>query len=189
MSEESMQQPTERSEESIRSLEGTLTVESVRSVAMTEAAYVFLMRVLHEHAPHVIRYAFYDMGFRVGEQLMAAYPVGVAGPERAFRQLVDNYKLMGYGDLEVVHFDLREPEARLTGTNLFETAVAIRSGVYRTPRCVDHYSRGMFAGFLSKLLDREVVCEEVACQFRGDERCEFVVLPFERSGSAAQERR
>jgi len=48
----------------------------------------------------------------------------------------------------------------------------------RTPRTVDHYSRGMFAGFFSQLLGQEVVCEEMACQAKGDDTCEFVIMPF-----------
>ncbi len=150
----------------------------VRAVVMTEAAYVFLLKVLHEHAPHALKYAFYDMGYRVGEQLMGVVAGRAEQPERAFRYLVETYRQAGYGDMEVLHFDLEGAEARLAGTNLFEAQVARASGVYRTPRCVDHYSRGMFAGFLSSLLGREVVCEELACQHRGDERCEFVVMPF-----------
>lgn len=182
--------------ETIRSEKGVLTLGPARVVVMTEIAYVFLMKILHEHAPHVIKYAFYDMGYRVGQQLMGALQVDDGDPEAAFRRLVESYKQSGYGNLEVVHFDLAQPEARLAGTDLFETSVATQSGTVRSPRCVDHYSRGMFAGFLSKLLGREVVCEEIACQFRGDARCEFIVLPFEReavtgplSATAAQERR
>ncbi len=42
---------------------------------------------------------------------------------------------------------------------------------------MDHYSRGMFAGFMSYLIGREVVCEEMPCEFRGDGACEVVILP------------
>ncbi|MCL4532025.1 MAG: hypothetical protein M1582_02350, partial [Actinobacteria bacterium] len=98
-------------------------------------------------APHALKYAFYDMGYRVGEELMGALAGAGVDPEAAFRRLVETYKRSGYGNLEVLEFDLSGPEARLAGTDLFEAAVARESGVYRTPRCVDHYSRGMFAGF------------------------------------------
>ena len=163
----------------MKSENGRFTLGPVRAVVTTQAAYVFMMEVLHEHAPHALKYAFYDMGYRVGEDLMSAIPVSGRDPEEAFRHLVETYKQAGYGKLEVLEFDLNRPEARLVGTDLFETAVAGESGVYRTPRCVDHYSRGMFAGFMSNLLGREVVCEEIACQYRGDARCEFLILPFD----------
>ncbi len=166
--------------------QGVLSIGAGRAIVTSEAAYVFLMKVLHEHAPHALKYAFYDMGYRVGEDLAAALPQGNPAPEEGFRSLVETYMRSGYGHLEVSQVDFQIPEARLVGTNLFETEVARHSGIYRTPRCVDHYSRGLFAGFMSKLLGREVVCEEISCEYRGDERCEFVVLPFNgRSASAA----
>lgn len=52
------------------------------------------------------------------------------------------------------------------------------SEIYRTPRAVDHYSRGMFAGLMSGLLGMEVICEELRCEYRGDDACEFTILPF-----------
>ncbi len=167
------------SQELARTTAGVMTIGGARAVVMTDAAQVFLMRTIHEHAPHIIKYAFYDMGYEVGRQLMDVLKSDGDDPETSFRRLVENYRQMGYGELEVAHFDLKGPEARLVGRGLFETVVARQAGIFRTPRSVDHYSRGMFAGFLSSLLGREVVCEEVACQFRGDANCEFVVLPFE----------
>ncbi len=171
-------------ENALRSENGVLTMGGARAVVMTEAAYVFLMKVLYEHAPHTIKYAFYDMGYRVGEQLMVSLQKEDEDPEGDFRFLVETYRQSGYGDLEVTYFDLREPQARLSGTDLFEVAVAREASVYRTPRCVCHYSRGMFAGFMSRLLRREVICEEVACRYRGEERCEFVVLSLQWSEDA-----
>jgi predicted hydrocarbon binding protein len=170
-----------RIEELLNSSEGVLSLRTTRAVLMTQAAYAFMMEVLREHAPHALKYAFYDMGYRMGDDLMGALADRAEDPEGAFRYLVETYRQAGYGNLEVRHFDLSRPEVRLVGTNLFETAVAQQAGVYRSPRCVDHYSRGMFAGFMSKLLGVEVACEEVACESRGDERCEFLVLPFKRS--------
>ncbi|HEX2987043.1 MAG TPA: 4-vinyl reductase [Chloroflexota bacterium] len=180
MLKESVHEGLEKHDEITIGKHGVLTVGGARAVTLTQEAYAFMMQVLHEHAPHAIKYAFYDMGYQVGRQLMAATMTEDRDPENGFRLLVNSYKQLGYGDLQVDHFNMDGPEAHLSGINLFETGVAQISGVYRTPRCVDHYSRGMFAGFLSDLLKREVVCEEVACTYRGDPRCEFVVLPYER---------
>jgi predicted hydrocarbon binding protein len=181
MSPDEIQQASDyRIEELLQSSEGVLRLRTTRAVLMTQAAYAVMMEVLREHAPHALKYAFYDMGYRMGDDLMGALSDRAEDPEGAFRYLVETYRQAGYGNLEVLHFDMSRPAARLAGTNLFEVAAAHQAGVYRSPRCVDHYSRGMFAGFMSKLLGVEVACEEVACQFRGDERCEFLVLPFRR---------
>lgn len=156
-----------------------LQVRGGRAIVMTEAAYVLLLQVLHEHAPHILKYAFYDMGYRAGIDIMAALEVTEGGEEAALRRFVEQYAQAGYGAIKITHLDLSAPEVRLQGDNLFEAGLAPTAGIYRTTRSVDHYSRGMFAGFVSELLKREVVCEEVACQFRGDPHCEFVVLPFQ----------
>lgn len=162
-----------------RSSRGVLEVHGGRVIVMTEQAYILLLQVLNEHAPEAMKYAFYDMGYRAGIDIMAAVAERPSDPETAFRHFVEQYTQAGYGNLEVTYFDLAAPEALLSGTNLFEAGLAPKAGIYRSPRAVDHYSQGIFAGFLSELLKREVVCEEVACQFRGDPRCKFVVLPFQ----------
>ncbi len=158
---------------------GVLELRGGRVIVMTEAAYVLLLQVLHEHAPHTLKYAFYDMGYRAGIDIMAALEIAEGHEEMALRRFVEQFTQAGYGAIEITHLDLSTPEVRLQGDNLFEAGLAPTAGIYRTPRAVDHYSRGMFAGFVSELLKREVVCEEVACQFRGDPHCEFVVLPFQ----------
>ncbi len=164
----------------LQSKDGALRLGPARVVLMTEQAYIFLLRVLHEQAPQILKYAFYDMGYRAGEQVIEA--VGgfeTQDPEQLFRYCVETYRQAGYGEIEVVSVDFDKPEAMLRGRNLFEAGLVGEAGIYRTPRTADHYSRGMFAGFMSTLLGREVVCEEMACQFRGDEACEFVILPFD----------
>jgi predicted hydrocarbon binding protein len=162
----------------LKTKDGVLSLGSVRSVLMTDQAYMFLLRVIHENAPHVVKYAFYDMGFRTGEQLMGTLQTQAQDPVQAFRYFVETFKQAGYGNIEVVSFDLSKPEATLRGTNLFESGLAKEAGIYRTPRAADHYSRGMLAGFISKLLGKEVICEEMACEYRGDAACEFVLLPL-----------
>lgn len=158
---------------------GELRLRGGRAIVMAEEAYILLLQIIHEHAPHILKYAFYDMGYRAGVDLVAGFGGDGETPEAIFRQFVAQYAQTGYGDLTVDAFDLSLPEARLSGHNLFEAGLAGKTGIYHTPRVVDHYSRGLFAGFMSELLKREVVCEEITCQFRGDARCEFVVLPFQ----------
>ncbi len=163
----------------LKSDDGELLLGSARVILMTEQAYVFLLQVIHEQAPQIVRYAFYDMGYRTGQQLMESLRERTEDPEQAFRYFVETYRQAGYGDIEVVSLDLGKPEAVLRGTRLFEAGLAEKAGIYRSPRVVDHYSRGMFAGFVSGLAGREVVCEEMACQYRGDPACEFVVMAFQ----------
>lgn len=157
---------------------GVLRMGAARGMIMTESAFVFLQQVIHEQMPEFFNYGFYEMGYRAGLDLSASAQRAGAAPEEAFRDLVEAYRQSGYGDIQVVNFDLVKPEARLRGTDLLESTAARKSGVFRSPRAVDHYSRGTFAGLVSQLLGQEVICEELRCQYRGDEACEFVVMPF-----------
>ncbi len=158
---------------------GVLRQQGNRVIVMTEHAYILLLQVIHEHAPEILKYAFYDMGYRVGVDLLAGVSDYADGPQEAFTHFIAQYMQAGYGELTITHFDMEAPEAQLTGHHLFEATIAPQTNVYRSPRAVDHYSRGIFAGFMSALLQREVICEEIACEVRGDPACEFVVLPFQ----------
>lgn len=160
---------------------GTLRVGSARAVLLSESAFVFLQRVIHEQMPELVKYGFYEMGFRAGIDLSKEAGEG-QDPEEAFRRSVEAYRAAGYGDIEVVSFDLEGPEIVLRGRNLFESSAARQSGIYLTRRAVDHYSRGMFAGLASQVLGREVICEEMKCQFRGENICEFTIVPFGGTG-------
>jgi predicted hydrocarbon binding protein len=165
---------------------GELTLRGVRSAVMPLPAFTFLLQVINEHAPEIVKYAFYDMGYRAGLALMEAMGELRSNPEAAFQTLVHDYQRMGYGQLEIAEFDLSKPEARLIGRDLFETDMARAAGIYRSPRSASHYTRGMLAGFLSGLLGREVVCEEVRAEFRGDGASEFMIMPFQLAGSIAE---
>lgn len=154
-----------------------LRVGSVRAVLLSESAFVFLQRVIHEQMPELVKYGFYEMGFRAGIDL--SKEIGKSqNPEEAFRRSVEAYRAAGYGEIEVVSFDREGPEVVLRGRNLFESSAARQSGIYLTRRAVDHYTRGMFAGLASQILGREVICEEMRCEFRGDDACEFTIVPF-----------
>ncbi len=156
---------------------GTLRVRSARAVLLSESAFIFLQRVIHEQIPELVKYGFYEMGYRAGIDLSREGGNG-QDPQETFRRSVAAYRAAGYGDIEVISCDLARPEIQLRGRNLFESSVARESGIYLSPRTVDHYSRGMFAGLASQLLGREVICEEMTCEFRGEDSCQFIVLPF-----------
>ncbi len=158
--------------------EGVLKLGDVRAVIMTESAFVFLQRVIHESMPELVKYGFYEMGYRAGIDLSTAARRAGDDPEVAFRAAVSAYREAGYGDIEVRELNLEKPEARLVGHELLEVSAARMSGIHRTPRCVDHYSRGILAGLFSQVLGKQVICEEIRCEYRGDPCCEFMILGY-----------
>ena len=54
-----------------------------------------------------------------------------------------------------------------------------------TPVCL--FSAGYSAGWCSAAYGIEVHGREMACTARGDERCEFIMAPFEKLDAYAQE--
>jgi len=117
----------------------------------------------------VVKYGFYEMGCRAGIDVAETTRKLGSNEEEAFRHSVETYRQADYDDIQVVQFDPAKPEALLRGHKLLESAAANKSGIYRTPRAVDHHDRGMFAGLFSQLLGREVIRE-------------FVVLPLAGMG-------
>src|SRR5512140_1474325 len=81
--------------------QGILRVGDVRGVIMTESAFVLLQQVIHENAPQLLKYGFYEMGYRAGLDLAQTAGRRTDTPEEAFRYFVEMYRQSGYGDLEV----------------------------------------------------------------------------------------
>jgi len=134
----------------LRSEGGELRIGETRAVLLTESAFVFLQRVIHEQMPELLKAGFYDMGYRAGLDLARTAEGLAAEPEEAFRHMVETYQQAGFGKIEVLEFDLAQPVARLRGTNLIESAAAEQSGIYLTPRAVDplharHLRRALLA--------------------------------------------
>lgn len=158
--------------------EGILTVGPARKMLFSAQAYIYLVRSIYQHAPHAVKYLLYDVGYQTGLQYMSSLANLSVDMETLVRLGISTFTQAGYGHFELVEYDLDQRYIRIIGKNLFEASLSNEIGIYRTPRTVDHYSRGMFAGLFSKLLGEEVVCEEMRCEARGEEACEFVVMPF-----------
>jgi predicted hydrocarbon binding protein len=162
----------------IKTEDGVLSIGSTRTILFSSKAFVFLAKSIYRHAPQAVKFLFYDAGYRTGEEFVSTLAQASDDKEELMQYAVEFFKQAGYGNFELAEFDLGRPYVRIVGTNLFEASLADEIGIFRTPRTVDHYSRGMFAGFFSQLLGIEVVCEEMSCQAKGDEVCTFVVMPF-----------
>lgn len=168
----------------ISTKDGVLQVGSSRMILLSAKAYVYLVQSVYEHAPHATKFLLYNVGYRAGQEFMGSIHGMASDKADLMRYAVKTFEQAGYGDFELMEFDLQRPYVRIRGKNLFEASLAEEMGVYRSPRAVDHYSRGMFAGFFSQLLGQEVVCEEMECRARGDDACEFVIMPFALEGPA-----
>ena len=91
---------------------------------------------------------------------------------------LETYERQGLGRIRLLEVDGKKPLAMFAGEVLFES---LRSAEY--PQ--DHFARGFLAETVEQLVGVRALCEEVACQARGDKECRFVVYPL---GEADPER-
>jgi predicted hydrocarbon binding protein len=80
------------------------------------------------------------------------------------------FTAQGWGRWEV---DLSLQRQNFLLVNIFDSAIARTLGVVGKPVC--HLYAGLFAGFLSHLVQRSLECAEIQCYAMGATYCRFVV--------------
>ncbi|WP_247216194.1 V4R domain-containing protein [Synechococcus sp. C9] len=80
------------------------------------------------------------------------------------------FTAQGWGRWEV---DLSLQKQNILLVNIFDSAIARTLGVVGKPVC--HLYAGLFAGFLSHLVQRTLECAEIQCYSMGATYCRFVV--------------
>lgn len=90
------------------------------------------------------------------------------------RRILDSAALLGWGRVDISTFDPGQGRLMLTVKN---SPLARAYGASKKPVC--HFVSGWIGGLGRFLLDRDVLCEEIACLAQGHERCEFEVRPTE----------
>lgn len=95
----------------------------------------------------------------------------------AFAECLQAYQQAGFGQFEIVQQTW--PIGRLTvrGRDTFEAWMMEENGIQaQSPAC--SYTAGVLVGFINVVSNRrDVVCIEHRCQAKGDEFCEFELLP------------
>ena len=99
-----------------------------------------------------------------------------------FESCLQAYQAAGFGKYDIE--DARWPIGRLTirAANTIEAWMARKHGQpVDDPVCA--YTAGVLVGFINVISERQdVVCIEHRCQARGDDYCEFELLPASESG-------
>lgn len=85
----------------------------------------------------------------------------------------------GWGNWEV---DLSDQKNGFMFINIFDSAVARTLGDVGKPVC--HLYAGLFAGFFSKLIRRELGCIEIQCYSMGETYCKFLLGRKDRIDAA-----
>ena len=91
--------------------------------------------------------------------------------EKAISLFTEFFTASGWGKLEIIDIDSKEKRAILSLENS-PFASALR---WKTNKPVDHFMRGLLAGFFSKLFKLEVDCVETKCAAMNHNFCEFII--------------
>jgi predicted hydrocarbon binding protein len=142
-----------------------------------ETSFYHLRTSLEKAAGGVASFIFYGSGYKGGRAYgKAILDAGmVTKDEEGFRRSVWEYSEGGFGHFEVRSLDMGKGKAVIAGLDPapFEAHAFMAHGELR-PEPVCDFSRGVFAGLLSSLSDREdVACLEESCRAAGDPECVF----------------
>ncbi len=160
-----------------------LAIAGERAVLFTKEMYAFLVLAIKEYAPHIMKAVLFDAGYRSSEIVARnARDSYSENPVEALNSLFGEFRNLGLGSPELVSLDPAEGHAVIRCHNSIEVAIAREYPLYRTPRVVCDMLRGKFSAYLSVVLERPIICEEMRCAAMGEECCEFHAFPSGQEG-------
>ncbi len=149
-----------------------LVVGGERVVIFRRRVYEALFKGIREKFGTAGEVMLYYVGFNIGYQAYSDY-ASIADSEKpeATLELARTFlRTMGWGIVEVVKMDLEKCEARVRVYDSFECEIGGGSEA-----SYGHFSRGVVAGFFTRLLNRDVKAVETMCIAKGDPWCEFTI--------------
>jgi predicted hydrocarbon binding protein len=173
--------PDNRPKEEIVTREGhVLKVAGRRAVLLPQELYAYLMMSVRDHAPHALKHVLYDAGYQTGLSLAhktrALYPDDINECLQLLMEVINND---GLGQAELVSLNVSCARAKIRCYKSFQVSIANEYGhLHRAPQVTCDLLRGVFAAYLSVLLEKEIVCEEMNCQSIGADYCEFLAMPL-----------
>jgi len=146
---------------------------------------VFLQRLLEEKVGyHIIQDLLYSHGqFQAREGVRIfnkrfGYPKTFAEISSLLDLHLGQFQVTGTGKYEWVVKDIANKEFVIKGISPF--AEEYSSYFTAENRNVDHFIRGLMAGFISETLGEELFCFESSCVAHGKTHCTFVVKQKEK---------
>jgi len=175
--------PASKPKDEIVNREGhMLKIAGRRALLLSQQTFASLLMSIKEHSPHTLRHVLYDAGYRSGSTLAIRARSIYPDTEECFHVLLNEIKNIGLGNVELVSFNPSQGRARLRCYDSFQAAIVEEYGpLYRTPQVNCDFLRGLFAAFVSVVLEEEVICEEMNCQSMGGNYCEFLAMPVPKN--------
>ncbi|NJC97488.1 MAG: GAF domain-containing protein [Anaerolineae bacterium] len=106
----------------------------------------------------------------------------IAEQERLFKSCVQAYQLAGFGQFGIAESNWSVGRIVIRAEDTFEAWMTGRHA-QKVSEPVCAYTAGVLVGFINVICDRQdVVCIEHRCQAKGDDVCEFELLPVSEAG-------
>ena len=164
---------------------GRIQAISIRLVSM---AFVSLNEIQEEiinelgkKGIQIIYAAAKEGGYALAKQLCMS--VGISGKEAVDMLMVGCSDLTGWGEFKLIDYKAEEGHAVF---HIFDSP--FKEVKSKSPQC--HFARGLVAGSLRYIFNKEVDAVETKCISSGAEHCEFIVKPtgqFERNAKIVKE--
>jgi len=175
--------PDNRPKEEIVTREGhVLKVAGRRAVLLPQELYAYLMMSVRDHAPHVLKHVLYGAGYQTGLSLARKTRALYPDIKNCLQLLLEVIKNDGLGKAELVSLNVSRARAKIRCYESFQVDISNEYGhLYRAPQVTCDLLRGVFAAYLSVLLEKEIICEEMNCQSIGADYCKFLTMPLPKT--------
>lgn len=160
-----------------------------RNILVTEDFIIGLIQGLEQEVGSASSVVMYNIGREWGKKDAEFFKQWL---EKEYEYGVDRYPLaytleawwwpfttQGWGNWDV---DLSEQKNGFMFLNIFDSAVARTLGDVGKPVC--HIYAGLFAGFFSGLVKKDLSCIEIHCYAMGETYCKFLLGKKERIDAA-----
>lgn len=170
---------------------GTITDwNGCRNVFTSEDFIIGLLEGLEEEVGEAAAAVVYSIGLEWGKydslvfQTWFEQEFGISARSANLMFLLESwwwpYIAQGWGRWEV---DMSDRKQGFMFINLFDSAVARTLGDVGKPVC--HLYAGLFAGFFTEMVRKQLSCIEIQCYSMGETYCKFLLGSKERIDAAA----
>ena len=162
---------------------------SSRNVMATEDFVIALMEGLEKEVGSAASVLLYNIGKEWGKNDTVTFKQWFESEYRLTLRQADPLLLFeawwwpftsqGWGNWDI---DLSEQKNGFMFVNIFDSVVARTLGDVGKPVC--HLYAGLFAGFFSEIVNKELGCIEIQCYAMGETYCKFLLGKKERIDAA-----
>ena len=163
--------------------------QDARNILVSEDFIIALIKGLEQEVGSASSVVMYNIGKEWGKRDAVFFKnwfevdyertVQQANPRLAFEAWWWPFTSQGWGNWEV---DLSEQKNGFMFINIFDSAVARTLGDVGKPVCFIY--AGLFAGFFSSLVNKDLSCIEIQCYSMGETYCKFLAGKQDRIDAA-----